>query len=201
MTALRRGLRAGLSVAALLTFGLPAKSEAGEPIEIQVAFIDRVGLSASEIASAQYEVTRIYERVKISLVWVGADSATGYRRFVVYVVSQPFDKRHKANAGVLGMAPGTKDERGKRVWVFYDRIRDHASVTGVTRATLLGMVIAHEIGHLLLPYNSHTLTGLMSSGWDGRDLIRGEVGLLTFNASQAALIRTRLENVSAAAGP
>jgi hypothetical protein len=54
---------------------------------------------------------------------------------------------------------------------------------------LLGEVMAHEVGHLLLPINSHATTGIM------RASMRAEFGLRPrFTAEQAALIRRRLTN-------
>jgi hypothetical protein len=38
--------------------------------------------------------------------------------------------------------------------------------SGVPIATLLGRVTAHEIGHLLLGTNSHTLAGIMRAKWN-----------------------------------
>jgi hypothetical protein len=54
---------------------------------------------------------------------------------------------------------------------------------------MLAYVIAHEIGHLLMPGNVHSLTGVMQAGWDTalvRDAARGS---LTFTEAQAARIR------------
>lgn len=58
-------------------------------------------------------------------------------------------------------------------------------------------MIAHEIGHLLLPYDSHAGRGLMQGGWDRTQARRAEMGLVTFTPDEAALIWQRLEGVSA----
>ena len=60
-------------------------------------------------------------------------------------------------------------------------------------------VVAHEIGHLLLPYDSHARSGLMQGGWDQKQARRAEMGLVTFTSDEAALIRRRLETVNATA--
>jgi len=51
--------------------------------------------------------------------------------------------------------------------------------------------MAHEIGHLLLPYG-HSATGLMRAKWDEKDLRLAVHGQLNFTAEEAELIRTRL---------
>ena len=71
--------------------------------------------------------------------------------------------------------------------IFYDRIADHAKRTGSSVAVLLGAVIAHEVGHLLLPAFSHSPTGIMRPHWDGR-IMR----VPDFTVDQGNTIRTRL---------
>jgi hypothetical protein len=52
---------------------------------------------------------------------------------------------------------------------------------------LLGLVLAHEIGHVLLPENSHSAVGIMKPGFGvGKD-----VGL-RFTAAQGHSIRQTL---------
>ena len=52
----------------------------------------------------------------------------------------------------------------------------------------------HEMGHLLLPYGSHTSSGLMKSGWDRHQAVLAVTGNLIFVPAQAATIRARLSN-------
>jgi hypothetical protein len=57
---------------------------------------------------------------------------------------------------------------------------------------LLGHVMAHEMGHLLLPYGAHSIAGLMRPAWDRSQVRAAAEGLLTFTPDQAALIFERL---------
>jgi hypothetical protein len=52
---------------------------------------------------------------------------------------------------------------------------------------MLGFVLAHEIGHMLLPRYSHTALGLMKAAWVGTI-----TGIPEFLPEQAATIRTLL---------
>jgi hypothetical protein len=195
-----RAWTAGLAVlVGILGSQQLAAAEVGDPIDIQVAVIDRAGIPSAELSSAQQEVERIYRELNISLTWVGAEFTTGERRFAVHIVRTPPAAHPKSNEGVLGLAPGTKAVRGRRAWAFYNRIHDLAVERGARRSLVLGLVIAHEIGHLLLPHNSHTPTGLMSSGWDATALASAEAGLLTFSPHQVVLIRSRLQAANSTA--
>lgn len=61
---------------------------------------------------------------------------------------------------------------------------------------VLAHVMAHEIGHLLLPYG-HSSTGLMRANWDVADLRRAVYRQLKFTPEQAALIRAKLRGATA----
>ncbi len=76
--------------------------------------------------------------------------------------------------------------------VFYARLEDFArrgywnqSETPV----VLGDVIAHEIGHLLLGSNSHSRTGIMCGRWDREYLRLLQEGFQTFSADQSSAMR------------
>jgi hypothetical protein len=64
---------------------------------------------------------------------------------------------------------------------------------------MLGHVISHEIGHLLLGTNSHSPSGIMRAQWDREQLSLAVAGLLTFTKSQSRRMTDRLpKNASAA---
>jgi hypothetical protein len=68
-----------------------------------------------------------------------------------------------------------------------DLARDYSAETDVP--TILGCVMVHEIGHLLLGSNSHSPTGIMQAHW-GRKQLRGLVkGDLEFTGEQSRQIR------------
>jgi hypothetical protein len=61
---------------------------------------------------------------------------------------------------------------GAIAMVFLDRVLSLARRTGIDPGRLLGRVIAHEIGHLLLRTTSHSRTGLMREVWTDEELTR-----------------------------
>ena len=76
-------------------------------------------------------------------------------------------------------------------YVFYSRLQMIALASRGEDLNLMGLVIAHEIGHLLLPYGSHSETGVMRSRWELRELERHDVRQLGFTPFQAQQIRSR----------
>ena len=56
--------------------------------------------------------------------------------------------------------------------VFYDRVAELHADWNVGLADILGNVMAHELGHLLLGSNSHAGAGIMRAHWQGEELRR-----------------------------
>ena len=102
---------------------------------------------------------------------------------------------------MLAAAPGSKEARGRFAWLFYNRIDDLGRVLSLEVSQLLGHVMAHEMGHLLLPYGSHSAAGLMKAGWDSQQGILASTGSLTFAPGQGELIRARLRNSTGTLSP
>jgi len=67
---------------------------------------------------------------------------------------------------------------------------------GVDR--ILGSVMAHELGHLLLGLNSHSVTGLMRARWGNDELRCLDMGTLVFLPEQGKRMRARLADTSSA---
>jgi hypothetical protein len=77
-------------------------------------------------------------------------------------------------------------------FVFFDRVHELSESGQFSEAVVLGHVVAHELGHLLLGEASHSAEGLMSTWFRRTDLERAEKGGLLFTARQAERIRVRL---------
>jgi hypothetical protein len=54
---------------------------------------------------------------------------------------------------------------------------------------ILGCVIAHEIGHLLLGQNSHSAAGVMQAQWERKQIRQAMTGTLLFTPEQSKQIR------------
>jgi hypothetical protein len=62
----------------------------------------------------------------------------------------------------------------------------------VTRGQILGHAVAHEIGHLVLASDTHSLFGIMKADYDRKDLVILGQGNLFFTAEEGQLLRTAL---------
>jgi hypothetical protein len=84
--------------------------------------------------------------------------------------------------------------------VYYDRVRGLAGGNNAPSQILLGRVMAHEIGHLLLGAN-HTRTGIMQGAWSSRQLDMEAAHGMLFTPEQSHAMKTRLAVQAQAWGP
>jgi hypothetical protein len=82
-------------------------------------------------------------------------------------------------------------ERGQTV-VLFDAVQNLAETWGKDAADLLGLTIAHEIGHLLLKNSGHSNLGMMQARYLQKDMMSFERGHLNFSWEQIDFMRSEV---------
>ena len=127
-------------------------------------------VSRGDLTEAQQQASRVYEAAGVRTIWTdgAAQTAQPDGAFHIDVVLVPYDKT-AGNPHGKGAAKafGKTWQPTRRAYVFYNPIFDHAMRTGSNVARLLAAVIAHEVGHILLPAGSHSPSGIMRANWFG----------------------------------
>jgi len=90
------------------------------------------------------------------------------------------------------MAFLSADGSGRYCDVFLDGIQQLHTTRHIGFATVVGNVMAHELGHLLLGLHAHSLSGIMRAHWDETELGAASMGRLSFTREQSELMRERL---------
>lgn len=90
---------------------------------------------------------------------------------------------------------------GQYADVFYGRVFELHRDRNVPVPEVLGHVVAHEIGHLLLGLDAHSISGIMRALWEAEELKAMERGRLVFSSQQSELMRARLIAISAKQNP
>ena len=173
-----------------LTGSAEATAEATDPLTLQVMIKNEIGIPLAALRQTQAEVSRIFRAAGITLTWLPPGDVPA-NSLIIKIVETRIGQKSR-NPKVLGFAPGSKEAPGRVAWLYHDRIRDLALLLHLEVSQLLGHVMAHEMGHLLLPNSAHTAAGLMKGRWDTRQAFLAASGALRFEPSQAALIRTHL---------
>jgi hypothetical protein len=175
------------------------------PLAITLRLRDTAQVPPSVLTEAQEEVARIYRAAGVETQWPTEESLSAesdsarQAALTVAIVSDAQVERLK-RAGLdeaegfstlgVGFAAMDASAGGRLAYVFYDRVQMVTGANGLRRAQVLAIAIAHEIGHLLLPPNAHSETGLMRADWTETDL--AENRLLFFSAEQRELLRSRI---------
>lgn len=162
-----------------------------EPPAIRVLTVNHLGTPHQDIlVRAQAEVARIYAAAGVKLVWTGSSPALP--SLILMIVSERDFGAQGAAANAMGAAPAADEGAGRPAYAFYNRIEASSQHYGTDVAKILGSVIAHELGHLLLARGAHAAAGIMKATWDSRDMVLIASSLLGFTNEQARLIRSRV---------
>jgi hypothetical protein len=99
-------------------------------------------------------------------------------------------KSHSKGGFSLLLSP----EGGKGIiHVFFDRMTEVSQSHKVPLELVLGITVAHEIGHLLLPHQPHALAGIMRAELDSADWRLAAQGWLGFTDGQKEIITAGLQ--------
>jgi hypothetical protein len=134
----------------------------------------------------------VYRRAGVTVEWrLQPGDAVDEGGLAIAIVGAVAEPRFRASDDSMGVARGEDGARAIVAYVFYDRVREFGQRSRVDAWIVLGCAIAHELGHLLLPVNSHAPDGIMRANWDPKMLSRAG-GFLSFAPDQGRLLRLRV---------
>ena len=180
------------AVAAALT-GLPSVSDADQaPAPVLAMIHNPAHVPPVIVDRARNEVARLFSLIGVEIVWASHVPPPGTRvRIVSLVTWEPREDRISKSA--LGYTLTGPETRGTLAYVFWPRVERASDKYTARLDYVLAVAIAHEIGHMLLPDDSHAKDGLMEAQWNSGHFRLASAGLLHFSPETAALIRQGLE--------
>ena len=140
----------------------------------------------------------IFRQAGVQMLWkeVQLDSKDSDRpcddlpTFCLRILPRAMSNRAEQRYEALGSAVATDDNTGVVANVFYQRLEGLPVSVACSRAKILGHIIAHELGHLLLGRNSHSESGIMSANWQrDRQIAQLRAQSLFFSRDEAERIR------------
>ena len=188
-----------VAVAGVVGFWLTHAGARGEELpRLRIHIVDHSELSGAALTEAQHYVQQVFGATGIRTAWretrtgVGAPDESDV---TVLLLSRDMTARHTAGGGVPRSARASAAPRpGMRAWIHSDRVADQAGLLGCSVGTLLGQVIAHELGHVIAGL-AHAPSGMMR-GSVGR---RMEGVVFGFTPMEAAQLRRALVEADFAA--
>jgi hypothetical protein len=113
-------------------------------------------------------------------------------RFEVRLLPRRMASRLKLKSDEVGRAMLASDGAFATIAdIYVDRLTDLTYGRKWALGPILGDLIAHEIGHLLLGPDSHCTGGIMRPHWGERDLEEAQRGQMLFTAQQAERMRAQ----------
>jgi hypothetical protein len=158
-----------------LAFALNVQG-ADRELTIQVLVYNYAGVSPGTLSHAKQEAGRIYRQIGVGVEWrdcpvppeegqpeplCGLPSAP--TKLTFRLLSDSMARRLTPRDDVLGWAFLWADGGfGLTANVFVGRAWQRADVCPLSRSLVLGLLMAHELGHLLLGRPEHAVSGAMS---------------------------------------
>jgi len=186
-------------VASWPVFGQQTGTERGVPIT--VVLYDRANVKPESLAAAKQVVIRIMNTAGIAVRCIDPLVQTelppnGY--VSVVIVPAAYSNADRNEAGFAAVTSGPYP----RAYVFLDRVKTYSERVNSryesTVGIVLGHVIVHELGHLLMPGKLHTLSGIMRANWDSTQWDEAAAGLLLFNDQEAEIMRNQMRGYCSA---
>jgi hypothetical protein len=174
-----------------------------EPAELTVGVYNYAKLSADELGNAEQEAAEVFSRAGIQLRWIACPVSHGdadklrdcneaLTRGALYlnILPEPMVTKSKRPPRLMGA--GLEDHAS----VFADRAVKLADEKGISPRVVLGLAMAHELGHLVLGAE-HEATGIMVEDLQVEQFRRAQQGVPpAFSAEQVQRMRAWLHGES-----
>ena len=175
---------------------------------VTVQIRDYAHVKPKSLAKATEIASRMYKRAGVGIEWltvvsqdVGAarDASTAegaqhpVAQLTIDIVTSSMAKRDGYAGDVVGYVSVPRQGGMGRVgYVIYDRIKDVAAGGPSSSGDILGIIIAHDVGRLILGAGSGTFAGIMNLQWDQDALQRVNPMSLTFTPPEVERLRAAL---------
>ena len=183
---------------AMLALGMAGLAGQTTAATVTVSVTNHAALSAEELGLAQAQASLTFEAIGVSLRWqpehpdTYSSSAEGFTIRLLLLSGDAANRMlavQDINEEVLGLAVSP----ARVAYVFCNRILSAVESRGMNFVGVLGRVIAHELGHVLLPsLTRHSEVGIMDGSLEVRFDRRRY-----FTAAQGTLIRELLRETPA----
>ena len=170
---------------------------------VRLSVFNDAGIPAGTLAQAAARATAILAQSGVELDWLdcGRPDPSDFSPPTTpcSVVAWPHQlsvrilpRARSVGADIFGQAFLDDAGRGAYSNVYYNNLAANREHTQLSDGDMLGFVIAHEVGHLLLGSTSHSSSGLMQARWDSSALHSALHNTLFFTPNQSATLRSRL---------
>ena len=158
---------------------------------LKVLFCDQAGVATKTREEGQRLAARVFLEAGIVLEWLdGREHSVTEANCVLRVQGSYSKLGSRLPDRTVAFAPAG----GRHITVFWDRLAVEAAAGSHSEAMLLGYVMTHELGHLLLPPGYHSAYGVMQGRLHYQDLSEARrLGNLCFSKTEVARMQAFLK--------
>ena len=190
----------------LYVYRLPTPAAHRVPLTIMLHVDDYAAIPRKLLLRAEARANTVYTLAGVETLWVNrsmpqeqhsegsalaepVSSHAVHLRLIILSDEMTQRKLRESRHGsdVIGLAQAAPELSNTVAFVFFARLERAADRHIESTSDVLGHVMAHELGHLILEHGSHSDTGIMRDTWESN-----EMRTPVFTVEQAAMIRTRL---------
>lgn len=179
----------------------PASREATAGARVTISVYNDAEVQADVLARAENVASQVFRHAGIEVHWLNcripalseeASQACREAIFPEHLHLRIVRKSLGLKAEAMGISFQTDDGSGCYADLFFEPMEQLHQSDGTDLASLLGQVAAHEIGHLLLGANSHSMAGIMHAHWTAAELASAKVGGLVFLEKESRRMKAKL---------
>jgi hypothetical protein len=186
-------------VAGCLTVLVRPSLSQSQPLTVTVRVYNHVNVSHETLERAQSEASRIFRRGGLELRWLSdplsengrqarlnPDVNPGELVLNIKLLNESMAKRLRRPGSRFGLALHVD------AFVFFHRVEEEARNGISSTSTILGHIMAHELGHLILGEDSHSSDAIMTETLRQKHFEQANKGKLLFRSEEAQRMRVRL---------
>src|SRR4030095_2831666 len=151
-----------------------------------VSIFNDADLPASVLQQAESRARAVMSNAGVSLTWLDCGVPGQWRTelgcqavvFPTHFSVRLVTGRKAPSDDIFGQAYLNERGEGNYANVYVTLLSSAKALSVIKEGDLLGYVVTHELGHLLLGKESHSAGGLMRARWEGAQLQQGARGNL-----------------------
>jgi len=173
-------------------------------VSLTVSVFNDAEIPISVLRTARVRAEAVFDEAGIALTWLDCGTP-GHRvadidcpaiTYPTHLSVRLAKGRGHRSEDIFGVSFLDHRGQGNYASVYMTPLASSKALGVLSEGELLGYVIVHELGHLLLGKNSHSPEGVMRPVWQFEDLKKAARGTLLFTSSQVERMQARYLSAS-----
>jgi hypothetical protein len=170
-----------------------------DTIRLKVSVFNDAQVPLSVLRSAESRAQAVFGEAGISLTWLDCGTPGHWHRelgcldlaFPNHLSVRLVTGKQTGSDDIFGQSFLNEQGDGNYANVYMTPLSSAKALEVIGEGDLLGCIVVHELGHLLLGKNSHSTGGLMRAKWEVLELREAARGNLLFTKSETERMRVR----------